>query len=42
IFRVIAFKYTNDPALVAPAMYFSFIVAVILDIVFYNISMSYL
>ncbi|MDE4944863.1 EamA/RhaT family transporter, partial [Francisella tularensis subsp. holarctica] len=23
IFRVIAFKYTNDPALVAPAMYFS-------------------
>ncbi|APC96139.1 DMT family transporter [Francisella tularensis subsp. novicida] len=40
IFRVKAFKYTNDPALVAPAMYFSVIVAAILDIVFYNISMS--
>ncbi|MBK2113829.1 DMT family transporter [Francisella tularensis] len=40
IFRVKAFKYTNDPALVAPAMYFSVMVAAILDIVFYNISMS--
>ncbi|APD50736.1 DMT family transporter [Francisella hispaniensis] len=40
IFRVKAFKYTNDPALVAPAMYFSVIVAAVLDIVFYNTSLK--
>ncbi|AJI45232.1 DMT family transporter [Francisella tularensis] len=40
IFRVKAFKYTKDPSLVAPGMYFSVVVAAILDIVFYNISMS--
>ncbi|MDE4947122.1 EamA/RhaT family transporter, partial [Francisella tularensis subsp. holarctica] len=34
IFRVKAFKYTNDPARVAPAMYFSVSGAVILDSVF--------
>ncbi|MDE4998983.1 EamA/RhaT family transporter, partial [Francisella tularensis subsp. holarctica] len=42
LFRVKAFIYTYVPALVAPAMYFSVIVAVILDIFFFNISMSYL
>lgn len=42
IFRVKAFKYTNDPALVAPGMYFSVVVAAILDVVFYNYMISYI
>ncbi|MEY8702132.1 EamA/RhaT family transporter, partial [Francisella philomiragia] len=36
IFRVKAFKHTKDPSLIAPAMYFSVIVAAVLDIVFYK------
>jgi drug/metabolite transporter (DMT)-like permease len=42
IFRVKAFKYTKDPALVAPAMYFSVVVAALIDIVFYHTSISFL
>ena len=42
IFRVKAFKYTHDPSLIAPGMYFSVIVAGLLDIIFYNNSVSYL
>ena len=37
IFRVKAFKYTKDPSLIAPGMYFSVVVAAILDIVFFTI-----
>ncbi|GMN88963.1 hypothetical protein fsci_04490 [Francisella sciaenopsi] len=36
IFRVKAFKHTKDPSLIAPAMYFSVIVAAMFDIVFYK------
>lgn len=41
IFRVKAFKYTKDPSFIAPGMYFSVIVAVILDSYMYHISLSY-
>ncbi|WP_432773633.1 DMT family transporter [Francisella salimarina] len=40
IFRVKAFKYTKDPSLIAPAMYFSVLVAALLDVVFYDSSIS--
>ncbi|MBK2028838.1 DMT family transporter [Francisella noatunensis] len=42
IFRVKAFKYTKDPSLIAPAMYFSVIVAALLDVVFYDSSIGYM
>ncbi|MED7788269.1 DMT family transporter [Francisella sp. 19X1-34] len=42
VYRVKAYKYTADPSLVAPGMYFSVVVAAILDIVFYGASISFL
>lgn len=42
VYRVKAYKYTKDPSLVAPGMYFSVIVAAILDIVFYGASINLL
>lgn len=42
IFRVKSFKYTADPSLIAPGMYFSVVVAAVLDVVFYNASVSFL
>lgn len=40
IFRVKAFKYTEDPSFIAPGMYFSVVVAAILDIVIYHLMPS--
>ena len=42
IFRVKAFKYTNDPALIAPGMYFSIVVAAVLDSYIYHINVGFI
>lgn len=40
LFRVKAFKYTSDPSFVAPGMYFSVVVAAVIDAIIYNKSLT--
>ncbi|WP_150467726.1 DMT family transporter [Francisella sp. SYW-9] len=40
LFRVKAFKYTLDPSFVAPGMYFSVVVAAVMDAYIYNKSLT--
>ncbi|MED7788268.1 DMT family transporter [Francisella sp. 19X1-34] len=40
LFRVKAFKYTVDPSFVAPGMYFSVVVAAVMDAYIYNKSLT--